>query len=411
VFGSRLKNGSKIVIRDGKRLPFFVEETAAFDISQGENATAEEVEGSTIPKSWVESSRDLEIAQTKPVTAMVLGAVDSGKTSFCTYLINMLLRGGRKVAILDGDLGQSDVGPPCSVGYTFVTRPTTDLFNLQEKNAFFVGATSPNGFTDRVIEGMTALRKEILDNRPDVVIVNTDGWVEGDDAVNYKVQVVQELNPDVILCIQQKDELEPILNALENHRKVLVEFPSTIRQRSQEKRRNLRELGYIKYLRNARVQSLPLNWLKIEGDELFGLSRLHENFRQATKIYELLGMKPLHFAELQDRICIVIGRTRWINSENIKKVEEFAKKRVVLTHKGEEEGVFTALYNVKKKFLGVGVVQEIDFTRKILKISTPVSDEISVVAMGKVKLDKNLKEIPGFEERNQMDFASSMKLF
>jgi polynucleotide 5'-kinase involved in rRNA processing len=83
----------------------------------------------------------------------------------------------------------------------------------------------------------------------------------------------------------------------------------------------------------------------------------------------------------------------------------------VLTHKGEEEGVFTALYNVKKKFLGVGVVQEIDFTRKILKISTPVSDEISVVAMGKVKLDKNLKEIPGFEERNQMDFASSMKLF
>ena len=127
---------------------------------------------------------------------------------------------------------------------------------------------------------------------------------------------------------------------------------------------------------------------------------MHENVRQARKIYDLLGMKPLHFAELPDRLCIVIGRRRWIEPENIKKVEEFSKKRVMLIRKGNEEGLLIALYNSKRQFLGIGVLQEIDFTRKYLKISTPVADDIAIVNMGKVKLDKNLKEVSVLTDEN-----------
>ncbi|MGC9346339.1 MAG: Clp1/GlmU family protein, partial [Candidatus Bathyarchaeales archaeon] len=100
-------------------------------ISFGENANIEEVDGNTIPSSWTEAYEELLNIQMRPVTAMVLGTVDSGKTSFCTYLTNKLLNGKQKVAILDGDLGQSDVGPPCTVAYAFVTKPVTDLFSLE----------------------------------------------------------------------------------------------------------------------------------------------------------------------------------------------------------------------------------------------------------------------------------------
>jgi len=400
VFGALLRNASRVVIREGKRLPFAVEETAVFDISLGENAAAEEFDGSTVPASWAKSYEELTSLQTKPITAIVLGAVDSGKTSFCTYLINRLLHEKRKVAILDGDLGQSDIGPPCTLAYAFVAKPVTDLFDLKEKDAFFIGTTSPSGHTDKVVEGLTTLKKEILSNEPDVVLIDTDGWVEGEDAANYKIQLTGKLEPDIIFWIQQKDELTPILGAFGECKNVLVDSPSTIRQRNREKRRNLRELGYVKYLRNSKVQSLPLNWLKIEEDELFGLGKMHENVRQARKIYELLGMKPLHFAELPDRLCIVIGRRRWIEPENIKKVEEFSKKRVMLIRKGNEEGLLIALYNSKRQFLGIGVLQEIDFTRKYLKISTPVADDIAIVNMGKVKLDKNLKEVSVLTDEN-----------
>ncbi|MEM3699325.1 MAG: Clp1/GlmU family protein [Candidatus Bathyarchaeia archaeon] len=398
VFGSTVESRGKVVIREGKRLPFTAKETIILEISLGENASVEEVDGNTIPQSWTEAYEQLLNFQSKPVVAMVLGTVDSGKTSFCTYLTNRLLQEKQKVAILDGDLGQSDIGPPCTVAYTFLTKPVTDLFNLEAKNAFFIGYTSPSLAINKVIEGVTSLKREILDGNPDFIVINTDGWIEGEDAVNYKVQLVKELNPHIIFCIQQKDELTPILNSLEGFQKIVVESPPTIKQRSREKRRSLRELGYIKYLKNAKVQTLPISWLKIEANEFFGLGTSHENTRQAKKTYELLGMKPLHFAELKDKVCMVIGVGRWIREENIKKLEEAFGKKVVVFRKGEEEGLLLALYNNERKFLGIGILREIDYGRKTLKIFTPVSEKISTVALGRVKLDKNLKETPAFTE-------------
>jgi polynucleotide 5'-hydroxyl-kinase GRC3/NOL9 len=333
VFGFSVKDASRIVIREGKRLPFAVLETTNFDISLGENASAEEIDGNTIPQSWIESLGILGSFQKKPVIAMVLGKVDSGKTSFCTYLINRLISEKQKVAILDGDLGQSDIGPPCTVAYAFVTKPVTDLYGLKAENAFFVGVTSPSEAVNKTIKGIALMKAEILDKAPDFVIVNTDGWVEGEEAVKYKSRLAEELNSDAIFCIQQKDEWAPLLVVLEKFKKTTIESPLTIRQRSREKRRNLRELGYIKYLTDARVKSLSLKLLTIEEQSVAPI-------RQA------------------------------------------------------EEGLLLGLYDSQRKFLGIGVLRGVDYLRKALKVLTSVSEKPSSITLGKVRLDENLKEIP-----------------
>jgi polynucleotide 5'-hydroxyl-kinase GRC3/NOL9 len=411
VFGTMMGTAGKVVIREGKRLPFIVEEKASFDLSLGEGATAEEAEGNTVPPSWAKAYEELAKVQARPVTAIVLGGVDSGKTSFCTYLINKTLREKRKVAVLDGDMGQSDVGPPSTVSYSLISKPITDLFNAYAKNAFFVGETSPSRATGKVVDGLTFLKKEIMTHNPDLVIVNTDGWVDGECAINYKAQLVKQLSPDIVFCIQQKEELTLLINVLEKFKEVTVESPPSIRQRDMEERRSLRELGYTKYMRNAKVQSLSLSWLKVEGNELFDICKTRMSARQAGKLYELLGMKPLHVSELSDKICVVIGQRRWINSDNIKKLEEATKKKVIITRKGEEEGLLAAMYDGNRKFLGIGILQEIDYLRKTLKLSTPVTTEVSVLALGKFKLDKNMKEIPVATEENHEDFTSFKKLF
>ncbi|NWG11658.1 hypothetical protein HXY33_07965 [Candidatus Bathyarchaeota archaeon] len=410
VFGYSVGSTNKIVIREGKRLPFVVEEKASFNISLGENAEIEETDGSTIPPSWTKAFEELQEIQSKPVVALVLGTADSGKTSFCTYMINKLINKKKKAAILDGDLGQSDIGPPCTVAYALVTKPLTDLFNLEAKNAFFVGITSPSTAIDKVIEGLTTLKKEVLNNNPDYVIINTDGWTEGEEATNYKIRLVKELNPETIFCLHQKDELTTVLDSLKDFKVIMVEFPSTIKQRSREKRRSLRELGYIKYLRNAKVQSIPKNWIEIEENE-FGLNRANGNIRQARKIYEFLGMKPLHLAEFKHKISIFVGKTRWISEDAIKKVEDFTRKKVEVVHKGEEEGFLMALYDDERKFLGIGILQEVDYRRQTLNILTPVSKKISRVALGKVKLDKNFRESLVFAEENSTDISSFRRLF
>jgi polynucleotide 5'-hydroxyl-kinase GRC3/NOL9 len=407
VFGSIVGSSNKIVIRESKRLPFVVCETASFGISLGENAAVEVVPGNTVPPSWTKACEELLKVEHRPITTMVLGAVDSGKTSFATYLINKLLGMKLQGAILDGDLGQSDIGPPSTLAYAHLTKPITDLFDLRAKNAIFVGITSPSSAVDKVIDSLCKLKEEVLTCNPSFIVINTDGWVDGEEALNYKMRLVSKLKPDMVFCIQQKDEMTPLLNNIGNLEKIVVDSPLAIKQRSMEKRRNLRELGYIKYMRNAKMQSLPLGWLKIEGNEVLGLKKTPPTARRAQRIYELLGMKPLHYAELEDRVSIVIGRTRWIHEDRVRKIEEFAKKKVAVIRKGEEEGLLAGFHDADRKFLGIGILQEVDYNRRTARILTPVSKEIAIITLGKIKLDKNMKEIPAFPEETEMPTTNS----
>jgi polynucleotide 5'-hydroxyl-kinase GRC3/NOL9 len=332
VLGFVVKHSGRIVVREGKRLPFFVADTANFDVSLGENASVEEVEGNTIPPSWAASIEVLRGFQKKPAVAMVVGKADSGKTSFCTYLINNLVNAKQKAAILDGDLGQSDIGPPCTVAYAIIAKPLTELYEVKARNAFFVGATSPSAAMSKTIDGMVQMKEEILGMTADFVVVNTDGWVEGEEAVKYKLQLADTLEPDMVVCIQQENELELLLSALGKYRTVEVKSSSAVKQRSMEKRKNLRERNYAKYLRDAKAKAFPLNQLAIE------------------------------------------------------------EKTGLPTRQGEDRGLLLGLYDDHRKFLGIGILREVDSVRKTLKVFTSVSAKPSRVVFGNVRLDENLRE-------------------
>ena len=342
VFGSLVKGARRIVIREGKRLPFTTEETAIFDLSLGANASVDEVEGDTIPPSWGKALESLRAMQKRPVIALVVGGVDSGKTSFCTYLTNNLVSEKCTVAVLDEDLGQSDVGPPGTVAYTYVAKPFVDMFNLGAENAFFVGATSPSEATEKTVEGTAFLKAEILSKTTvDFLVVNTDGWVEGEDALRFKTRLAMALEPDVVFCLQHQDELAPLCNAIGDLHQERVESPAAIMQRSREKRKSLRELSYVKYFENATVKIFPLSRLKVEGDNL-------------------------HLQKVREKTLL-------------------------------------GLYDTNKKFLGIGILRDIDHARKALKVFTSVTANPSVVVFGKVRLDKNLNEVT---ERTEMGTAN-----
>jgi len=404
VFGLVINRAGKVVVRDGKRMPFKVLETATFDISLGENACVEEVQGSTIPPSWEKAHETLSSLRSRPAIAMVLGAIDSGKTSFCTYLVNKLLASNYKVAIIDGDLGQADVGPPCTVAYATTSKPITDLFNLTLENAFFVGVTSPSKAIEKTIQGLTMLKDEVLKKNPDFIVVNTDGWVDGEDAVKYKVQLVEKINPDIIFLMHQDSRLTPLLSELGNYQTLPIESPTTIKQRSREKRRSLRELGYLKYLRNAKVQSIHIGWVKIENGEHMFTSRNPADMKLEETLQGLIGVMPLHVAELKDKLCLVFSRGRQLKSEEIMKLEKSLGKKVVATYSGDEEGLLVALYNGENKFLGIGVLREIDYRRRTMKVCTPVSSGFSKIVIGKVRLNKSFKEVSTLEEKPDPTF-------
>ena len=106
----------------------------------------------------------------------------------------------------------------------------------------------------KTIEGLTALKAEILQKHVDFVVVNTDGWVAGDIAVRYKTALVEGLKPDVIVGIEVADELDELSARLEQPM-LKVEASAALNPRTAEKRKSLREMTYAKYLKDAKLET------------------------------------------------------------------------------------------------------------------------------------------------------------
>jgi polynucleotide 5'-hydroxyl-kinase GRC3/NOL9 len=332
VFGYPMKESQKVLVREGKRLPFFINEQSTFDVSFGANSGLAETTGNTTPSSWDKPLEAISALQKHPVVALILGAADCGKSSLCTYLFNNLIDGKCRVAFLDGDVGQSDIGPSSTVGYGIASRRVPQLYNLKLKNAFFVGVTSPVTAMSKTIDGLVAMEAEILSSQVDFVLINTDGLVSGEVAVKYKSDLVKALKPDVIVGIQTQDELAPLIATLETS-VITVEPSFALKQRPPEKRKVLREMTYLRYLKNAKMLCVPKSQVIIEP-------------RSA-----------------------------------IPKSQE------------PEKGILLGIYGKGTRFLGIGVLREINQLRKTFKVQTSISAIPKKIVIGKVVVNQKLQEV------------------
>ena len=402
ILGAPIEPNIKMVIRKGKRVPFEVKQRAELDLTLGENATVNEAEASTIPTPW-ESAANTVLSHEKPVVVMVMGDVDLGKTSFCTYLANKALKETLQVVIIDADLGQSDVGPPTTIGSCRVYKPIRDLFEMGAENICFVGVTSPSGAARKVIEALTNIRKKALVNGSDVLIINTDGWVEGEDAVRYKVVLTERISPNIVIGIQEQNELAPILNALQKIKTVTIQPSSAVKKRDREGRKLLRELSYKKYLKGAKTETFPLSWIKI-ADAQFGTG-VSTSKERLIKIQEELGATPKYCEEKPNSLFIVLGKGQRTDKELVKELEKTLDKKVKVMSEGDEQGLLVALHDKNECFLGIGVLEAIDYERRLVKVYTRVKNNVSSIHTGRINLDKTGKEI-GLSE-TFVDYASS----
>ena len=332
VLGYPMRESQRVLIREGKRLPFFIAENSVFDVSLGANSGIAETTGSTNPLSWDKPVEAILGLQKRPVVVVILGAADCGKSSLCLYIVNKLIDGKCKVAVLDGDLGQSDIGPSGTVGYAIVTKRLPELYDLKLKNAFFVGVTSPIAAMSKTIEGLVAMKAEILQGQVDFVLVNTDGFVSGDIAVRYKTDLVNALKPDVVVGVQTQDELAPLIAKLETP-VIAVEPSFALKQRTPEKRKILREMTYARYLKKSKLQCYPKSQVTIEP------------------------------------------------------------RGAIPKDQEPEKGILVSLYGRGTKFLGIGVLREVNQERKTLKIQTAVSAKPLKIVIGKVIVNQKLQEV------------------
>ena len=150
-------------------------------------------------------------------TVVLVGGLDTGKTSLSRNVLTAAVEAGRPAALLDADVGQKTVGPPATVTLKMV-RSAADLepgsLAVADEMSF-VGSTSAQGHLLPVVAGIARLHRRAKDEGADLVVVDTSGLVSGITGQVLKYHKVELLEPDLVIGLQRGEELLPLLGVIQ----------------------------------------------------------------------------------------------------------------------------------------------------------------------------------------------------
>src|SRR3989442_7690775 len=242
-----IRIGDSIVVLEHRRSPIETDTDAVLQVRIGEQGVCRQVNGSTIPPSWRDAA---DVLRHSRGFAVILGDVDAGKSTLCTYLANVRIGHRVRTSIIDGDVGQADIGPPTTTSSSTVSKHILNLQELRPERSYFIADTSPSSSPDKLLKSMAYLKDE-LSTGSETTILNTDGWVREDEAVEHKLQLLNSLQPDLVLGLSLSDELDHILE-LQQCPTLRLEASSFARTRTREERKKATEEGYSRLLQNPK---------------------------------------------------------------------------------------------------------------------------------------------------------------
>lgn len=197
---------------------------------------------------------------------MVIGGVDSGKTTFCKFLVAQACNAGIVTALVDADVGQSTLGPPTTIGAKIFQRPE-DAWRDDVHPPFlhFVGGTSPVGRVFTCVTGAHRALDWARQNGATLIVVDTTGLVDGELGKELKTRKVELLSPDLVVGIVRGDELEHILQPLEKLGIPVVRLMrcEAVLVRSPAVRQQSRLQKFQEYFRHSQLQEFALDEIAV----------------------------------------------------------------------------------------------------------------------------------------------------
>jgi polynucleotide 5'-hydroxyl-kinase GRC3/NOL9 len=198
----------------------------------------------------------------------VIGASDTGKSTLARYLFQEMCRGGVCAAYLDADVGQSTLGLPTTLNLALAAEPDDDGFPPRGRRAsYFVGSTTPRGHMLPTVIGAYRLRQRALALGAEAVVVDTTGLVDraqgGKALKQWKIEL---LAPSVVIGLQRRRELEPILWPLRRDgrvRSVELRVSPHVVERSREARIVRRRERLARYFKEAQPRLVNLRQMPV----------------------------------------------------------------------------------------------------------------------------------------------------
>lgn len=316
-----------------------------------------------IPAAWQRSVKRILSEGWRRI--LVVGATDSGKSSYCKFLVNALLCAGRTVSFVDADVGQKDVGPPTTVALADLDAPA-DLPHAACHAMYFVGHINPFVHFLPLVLGT---RQMVEAAKGEFVVIDTTGLIQGRGRMLKGFQI-ESLRPDVLICLERGDELAPIRHAA-RHCNTLSLRPSRLAVRkSPQARRRAREEAFQAHFQGASEIELKLDRVIVQRSSLFN----------GTPVVD---PRFLYAERLPDGLIAVAG-------EGI----QDASERVQVLPPNFADQLLCGVADNVADCLGLALCSGINFARRSLMLYTPVpKHRIRIVQFGDLYLDRNGHEL------------------
>jgi polynucleotide 5'-hydroxyl-kinase GRC3/NOL9 len=169
-------------------------------------------------------------------TLLIVGAPDTGKSTFARYLYRRLCAYHECIAFVDGDVGQATLGPPTTMTLA-LGKPGDDTFPpAGPRFRTFVGDVTPSRHMLPTLVGAYRLVQKARDEGATAVVFDTTGLVDpargGGELKRAKVELLQ---PAVVVGIQRGSELEHLLLPLRRSRRTrVIDLPASRAARRRE---------------------------------------------------------------------------------------------------------------------------------------------------------------------------------
>ena len=338
--------------------------------------------------------------QTLPrgATVLLLGGMDTGKTTWTRQAVAALTRAGLTVAIVDCDLGQGEIGPPATIGAGW-SAPGSDYRSLRDLTplaSYFVGATSPSRHLLDVCVGAVQMARVAKKRRPDLILVDTDGLISGPFARSYKRRLAELLLPQVVLAFTRGDELNPLLTAfahLDTPEVWRMAVSEEVQRKTTATRATRRAARFLPALEGAQAITLSLDEVALQSTGLgLGLPVPHHEMQF---LGAALRRPVLHAERSALGLYVVVNGERWDTSGLAALESHFHTQGVTIVAAQKFARLLVGLISGTGAFLSLGLIERIDFSRRTLMVLTPCRKPraIAQVWLGGLRLRPDGKEL------------------
>ncbi len=386
VIGKRFSDGDEEFIPLGKSVPLEVVKDSEVSFSDIKEEQLKKVDNRTIPEEWdklldrIKNEADSKI--------IIFGEMDTGKSFFTTYLTNKLIAEEKKVGVIDTDTGQTEIGPPTTIGLSVLDKQVLTLQQAEVHSIEFVGSLSPAlHFLPMVVCFSKIVEK--AEKVSNVIIVNTNGWVHGDGGRSLKQAKIDILNPDIVVLLQREDECEPLVKSVLPKSKIVrLKVSKNVSETSKVERESLRNLVSQRYFGNSK--RIELNFKDFDTERVY--------FKTGKRVIDIPNGLENNIIYMEkfpafEGYLIVSKQRLSVDEYNILKDNNIFNVKNFI--KGKEKGFIVGLLDENKNLMGLGIVDDIDFINEKIYIRTTIKEDssrIKIVQFGSILYTEEGKE-------------------